>query len=53
MAEKKDYKIKKKRNGRYAVTRRGVPVNGEEKVKILLTEGLIKAAAASKKEAEE
>lgn len=42
MAEKKDYKIVKKKSGRYAVQKRkGEFVNGDEKVKILVKEGLI------------
>ncbi|MFW7382206.1 MAG: hypothetical protein ACOH5I_25625 [Oligoflexus sp.] len=54
MADKKDYKIQKKRNGRYSVVRRnGVFVNGEEKLKILTTEGLVKAPKAKAKPAEE
>jgi len=52
MAEKKDYKIKKKRSGRYEVVRRnGVNVNGEEKLKILSTEGLAKVMKAKAKPA--
>jgi hypothetical protein len=39
----KEYKILKKRNGRYAVrTLKGKWVNGEDKVKVLLSEKLIK-----------
>lgn len=47
---KKDYKIKKKRSGRYAVVKQGQYVNGEEKAKILHAEGLIKLTPPSKKE---
>ena len=42
-AEKKAYKVEKKRNGRYAVKGpQGKNINGEEKVKILVKEGLVK-----------
>ncbi len=42
--EKKPYRVVKKRSGRYMVIKKkGKYVNGEEKVKILLAEGLIKA----------
>lgn len=54
MAEKKDYKIQKKRSGRYAVVgRNGKFINGDEKLKILITEGLVKAAAPKEKAAEQ
>ena len=40
---KKEYKIVKKRSGKYSVVKKGGKiVNGEEKVKILQSEGLIK-----------
>ena len=48
---KKEMKIIKKRSGRYAV--RGVDgayINGDEKVKVLVEKGLIKAAVPAKKE---
>ncbi|MFY7928123.1 MAG: hypothetical protein ACOVS5_04560 [Oligoflexus sp.] len=41
-ADKKPYRLIKKRSGRYAVIQKGRYVNGLEKVKILLAEGLIK-----------
>lgn len=48
---KKDYKIEKKRSGRYAVrANKGNYINGEEKVAILSKEGLIKAPAPKPKE---
>ena len=47
----KDFKIFKKRNGRYGVKNpKGQWINGEEKVKILTKEGLIKISAAKPKE---
>lgn len=47
----KEFKIFKKRNGRYGVkSSNGKWINGEEKVKILSTEGLIKLSAPKKKE---
>ena len=47
----KDAKIFKKRNGRYAVKNSdGKWVNGEEKVKILSAEGLIKVSIPKKVE---
>lgn len=47
----KDAKIFKKRNGRFAVKNSsGKWVNGEEKVKILSTEGLIKVSMPKAKE---
>ena len=51
MAAKSEYKITKKRNGRYAVYARGTSktINGEEKVKILLDKGLIKTGLPKKK----
>lgn len=51
MSEKKNYKVQKKRSGRYAViARSGKYINGDEKVKILATEGLVKAPAPKKEE---
>lgn len=49
----KDYKIKKKRSGRYAVIDNNKKyINGDKKVKILTKEGLLKKSkAAPKKEA--
>ena len=48
-----DFTIYKKRNGRYGVKNSaGKWVNGDEKVKILLGEGLIKVAAPKEKPAE-
>ena len=42
-AAKKDYRIVKKRSGRYTVYKKGrKTVNGEAKVAILVAEGLIK-----------
>ena len=50
--KKPEFKVTKKRSGRYAVLGRdGKYINGEEKVKILLKEGLIKLSKATKKEA--
>ena len=47
----KDFKILKKKSGRYGVKNaKGKWVNGEEKVKILSSEGLIKISVAKKKE---
>lgn len=47
----KEFKIFKKRNGRFAVkNEKGQWINGEEKVKILSTEGLIKVSIPKKKE---
>jgi hypothetical protein len=40
--DKKPYRLIKKRNGRYAVMQRGKYIRAEEKVKILVAEGLIK-----------
>jgi hypothetical protein len=42
--------VSKRRDGRYAVTVDGKPVNGEEKVKVLLEKGLIKVSAPTKVE---
>lgn len=39
---KKPYKLLKKRSGRYAVMKKGKYINGADKVKILVEEGLIK-----------
>ena len=49
----KEYKIVKKRSGRFAVVKGKKNVNGDEKVKILVKEGLIKAALPKEKPAEE
>ncbi len=47
----KDFKILKKRNGRYGVKNdKGKWINGEEKVKILSSEGLIKVSVPKKVE---
>ena len=47
----KEFKIFKKRNGRFAVkSAQGKWVNGEDKVKVLSTEGLIKLSAPKKVE---
>lgn len=47
----KDFKIFKKRNGRFAVKNdKGKWINGEEKVKLLSAEGLIKVSLPKKKE---
>lgn len=47
----KEFKIFKKRNGRYAVkNQKGQWMNGDDKVKVLTTEGLIKVSAPKKKE---
>jgi hypothetical protein len=46
----KDFVVYKKRSGRFAVQKTGRKwVNGEEKVKILVKEGLVKAVAKKKK----
>jgi len=43
LAKAADHEIKKKRNGRYYVAKRGGGVvNGEEKAKILVDKGLVK-----------
>jgi len=48
----KEFTVIKKRNGRYGVKNTaGKWVNAEEKVKILLAEGLIKVTEAKKEEA--
>jgi len=47
----KEYKVLKKRSGRFAVKNdKGKWINGEEKVKILTTEGLIKVSIPKKVE---
>ncbi len=47
--ESKDYKVFKKRSGRYAVKdAAGKWVNGVDKIKLLVKEGLIKAAIPKK-----
>ncbi|MEC7276758.1 MAG: hypothetical protein VXV96_10595 [Bdellovibrionota bacterium] len=49
--ETKDFTIVKKRNGRFGVkNQKGQWINKEEKVKILLGEGLIKVAEPKKEE---
>jgi hypothetical protein len=40
--DKKPYRLIKKRSGRYAIMQKGKYIRGEEKVKILVAEGLIK-----------
>lgn len=45
---KKDYKIVKKRSGRFAVKANGKFINADKKVEILLKEGLVKAPAKKK-----
>ena len=51
--KKKDYQVVKKRSGRYAVVgAKNKFINGEEKVKILVKEGLIKTGLPKKKEEE-
>jgi len=48
----KEFTVIKKRNGRYGVKNAaGKWVNADEKVKILLAEGLIKVTEAKKEEA--
>lgn len=47
--DKKPYKLIKKRSGRYAVMKRGKYINGADKVKILVEEGLIKLPKAKAK----
>lgn len=50
---KEQFKIEKKKSGRFAVKKRGGGyVNGEEKVKILAEKGHIKLPTPKKKEAE-
>lgn len=49
-----NYTVVKKRNGRYGVKNKSKKwVNADEKVKILLAEGLIKVSVAAEKPAEE
>jgi hypothetical protein len=49
-----EYKITKRNDGRHAVvSAAGAQINGEEKTKILLAEGLIKLSVAQEKPAEE
>ncbi len=50
---KKGYKLIKKKSGRYAIKKRGKPVNGAEKVAILEAEGLIKKLKPKAKPAAE
>ena len=50
--ETKEFTLLKKRNGRYGVKNAaGKWINSEEKVKVLLAEGLIKVAEPKKEEA--
>ncbi|NRA68756.1 MAG: hypothetical protein HRU19_30010 [Pseudobacteriovorax sp.] len=55
MKAKSEYKIYKKRSGRYAVQVRGSNkfVNGDEKVKILVDKGLIKTGLKKAEESSE
>ena len=49
-----EYTVIKKRSGRFGVKNaEGKWINGEDKVKILVAEGLIKAAVPAEKPAEE
>jgi hypothetical protein len=49
----KDYKVLKKRSGRYYIKKRcGGIINGEEKLKILLANKLVKAGLPKPKAAE-
>ncbi len=50
---KKDYKINKRRDGRYEVISRstGKNLNGDAKVEALVAEGLVKAVAKKAEEA--
>lgn len=51
--EAKEYKIEKKRSGRYAVIdKNGKYVHAEAKVEILLKEGVIKQSKSQKKKEE-
>lgn len=50
---KKPYRITKKRSGRYMVKKNHKIINGIEKVKILLQEGLIKTGLPKPKAAAE
>ena len=50
MKKTKEYRVLKKRSGRFAVTDlKGKPVNGEAKRDVLHKEGFIKLTAPSKK----
>ena len=50
---KQEYKVEKKRSGRYAVVGKdGKYINGEEKVKILVKEGLVKQLKKAEKKEE-
>ena len=51
---KTEFKVEKKRSGRYMVSERrtGKPVNGEKKVEVLVKEGLIKVLVKKKVEGE-
>lgn len=40
--DKKPYRLIKKKSGRYAIMKKGKYINGADKVKILVEEGLIK-----------
>lgn len=44
--------VYQRRDGRYAVRAANGPVNGEEKVRILIAEGLLSAPASKQPEAE-
>lgn len=49
-----EFKISKRKDNRYSVVdAKGQPINGEEKVKILLAEGLIKLSEPQQAPAEE
>ena len=49
---KKDYKVNKRRDGRYEVVSRstGKNLNGDAKVEVLVAEGLLKVAVKAKVE---
>jgi hypothetical protein len=50
--DKKPYRLIKKRSGRYAIIQKGKYIRAEEKVKILVAEGLIKLPKPKAKAAE-
>jgi hypothetical protein len=50
--DKKPYRLIKKRSGRYAIMQKGKYIRAEEKVKILVAEGLIKLPKPKAKAAE-
>lgn len=53
-AAQKEYRIKKKKNGRYMVCLKGgKKINGEEKLRVLVEKGLVKAALPKPKAVEE